>query len=1135
MKKTSFFSIVSSILLTTTLAFSAGKIQNEDVKSVSDLTGAGSNATHLINDDKIWVKALGINLTFDDAILNQSLFNGISTTTRNAIASPVTNQTIYNITNFQFETWNGSAWVLLPQDNISSNNTDTLTLTTPALTADTGPLVISTGNAAVHSAGNITIQPGQSNSGNPSAGSTTISGGQNAAATGGTMLVTTATQANLGINSGPVFVTTGGAIGTGATGDINLSTGLPSSGLRGSILLDGNLIDYFNGLTQIKPTYTSNSEGGDPGTFIGNNSGNDQTNRLVYFGSTDTTTNSFSTSDVYIAAGDLLGSAPTGNAGSVSLVAGGVANTGGIAGGTASINGGNANDGQGGDIRLNGGSSSSGNAGGITLTGGTSDTNSGGSVSIRGGHTNGGNQNGGNVSIQGGSVAGSGFAGAVSLESGDPGTGGTSGVQILTHNVSNSGQVSGDIQIQTGAGQDTGSGNLQFYTGNLLTGPTGGINLVTGSAITSGDSGPILLQSGIATGGSRGTITLDSSLASIKSELRLDGSTSGYVGLLSPAAPTSYSLILPGAQGTGALTDDGTGNLSWVVGGGGATIALDNLASTAVNADINPGVAGTVNLGTPSLYYNNVEGSTLQARSQVLLSDFATPAQIRLSVVGTIPSGQSVPRIHTDAFDTSVDADSLAVFTESEPTADAEATGNLYLETGNKVAGTGNSGNIIIQPGTSFGGSPGNILFGQTATPTTNGTFNLGSPTFGFNTIYAETISSHTTPKGIVDLGNSQLYQSPANELILDWGVGRLFGNVSGSPEKSIDWNTRQIFKNDGSTVLLDWSGNEIHIKPELRLDGSSSGYVGQKSPSAPTSYTVTWPTTQGGPNTSLVNDGSGNLFWASPGSGPATVSFISSQVTTDSAAITGSSFVTFSNSPALTITPTIGGTYAVYSPISVDQQTSAITGTTRIFNTSGGATVIGESDGVIYFQTAPGEATAYSETDYTLTAGVTYQFDIQGKNTGTGSLLAVGIEGPFYMFARLISANNTVPVTMAVGLTTAYTPGANAPIIYDTVLDDSNSGYSTGTGLYTVPHTASYLITLSAYTTTSASTLRVAVNGVPLQYITGMPNGAQVYGGSTTVKCNAGDTIAIWSSTNVEFFGQAPQYVNYLSIDEVH
>lgn len=70
---------------------------------------------------------------------------------------------------------------------------------------------------------------------------------------------------------------------------------------------------------------------------------------------------------------------------------------------------------------------------------------------------------------------------------------------------------------------------------------------------------------------SAGTLSLDWSTSGILStgtgtELRLAGGTSGYVGVSAPAAPVSYSLVMPAAQGASStvLTNDGAGNLSWV-------------------------------------------------------------------------------------------------------------------------------------------------------------------------------------------------------------------------------------------------------------------------------------------------------------------------------------------------------------------------------------------------------------------------------------------------------------------------------------------------------------------------------------------------------------------------------------------
>jgi hypothetical protein len=120
--------------------------------------------------------------------------------------------------------------------------------------------------------------------------------------------------------------------------------------------------------------------------------------------------------------------------------------------------------------------------------------------------------------------------------------------------------------------------------------------------------------------------------------------------------------------------------------------------------------------------------------------------------------------------------------------------------------------------------------------------------------------------------------------------------------------------------------------------------------------------------------------------------SFVSSAVTTTSTGITGSSFATFSNSPALTFTPNFTGKYKVYSPITVQQNTSAIAYAARIFNTSGGATLLSESDSEGYSQS--GNITVlpmYVQSTYTLTAGTSYVFDIQGTNNGTGALYLTG------------------------------------------------------------------------------------------------------------------------------------------------
>lgn len=57
----------------------AGKIQNEDIKSLAELTGLGGVASSLINDSKIYVTAKSINKQFSQAIIDGDIGGSIRT------------------------------------------------------------------------------------------------------------------------------------------------------------------------------------------------------------------------------------------------------------------------------------------------------------------------------------------------------------------------------------------------------------------------------------------------------------------------------------------------------------------------------------------------------------------------------------------------------------------------------------------------------------------------------------------------------------------------------------------------------------------------------------------------------------------------------------------------------------------------------------------------------------------------------------------------------------------------------------------------------------------------------------------------------------------------------------------------
>ena len=177
--------------------------------------------------------------------------------------------------------------------------------------------------------------------------------------------------------------------------------------------------------------------------------------------------------------------------------------------------------------------------------------------------------------------------------------------------------------------------------------------------------------------------------------------------------------------------------------------------------------------------------------------------------------------------------------------------------------------------------------------------------------------------------------------------------------------------------------------------------------------------TTSGTLALSLANQ-SANLVWAGPTSGgsaaptfralvnadlpsgtSAFARYASNQVTTISSVISSTSFTTYSNSPAFSFTPTITGTYKVYCNIPTQTSNSSSQSVSRIFNTTGAATLLQESQATDFSSSGSVVGDNFVQSFYTLTAGVTYVFDIQAKDPGATGVQNRGDVAPFYMFAE--------------------------------------------------------------------------------------------------------------------------------------
>lgn len=287
--------------------------------------------------------------------------------------------------------------------------------------------------------------------------------------------------------------------------------------------------------------------------------------------------------------------------------------------------------------------------------------------------------------------------------------------------------------------------------------------------------------------------------------------------------------------------------------------------------------------------------------------------------------------------------------------------------------------NPLIQSGFDFTGSGGGGGGGVTSVNGLNGALTLAA---GLNitiTPSGNTITIASTGGGVTSVA------------LADGSTIPIYA-ISGSPVTSA--GTLQL-------TLNSQSANTIFAGP-------SSGASAQ-----PTFRPLVLKDIPAGSNGQILTTQTGLVSWTNIVGSAAFSTVASSQVTTDSSAISSGTFTTFDNSPAFTFTPTVSGTYRVRAPMILEAVIQNTVAATQIFNTSGGATLLFNNPACI--DTVTGGSSVISvqpEAIYTLTAGISYQFDVQGAIiSGVGSAIARGNPSggvtSWYMFADGIGLDN--------------------------------------------------------------------------------------------------------------------------------
>lgn len=430
----------------------------------------------------------------------------------------------------------------------------------------------------------------------------------------------------------------------------------------------------------------------------------------------------------------------------------------------------------------------------------------------------------------------------------------TSGVSVTggTGAVIGSGTA---VSIQTASGSQNGllssadwtTFNSKQPAGNYLTALTGDV-----TAAGPGSSASVVNSVGGASAASIATTVsdvaaatnLDTASTIVKRDgsgnfstsgidltfLTFNGATSGSLGIFVPSVVSSYSVTLPGSQGTAGtvLTNDGFGGLTWSNAGSGANVALSNLITTSVNQNLNL-------IPNPTAQNDGEQIGLLDFYTDVN-PNVGTPLQA--GIYSTVRYGSGDPSLSSADLRFQVTG-----FGGGAPFDAGYFDGNGFLNVGGlNLSGTFNM--------LTASGSPQWKINSDSFSGTGLRIENTNTGDSYFNWYVFSAPPGGATPADVLQ------FQDAGSQ-----GQLTMLGYSYGAQTGYIGLGFGAFGENPTERLTVD--GNILE-KGALIQQGSTSGTLSISVPSTVTTYAIQWPNAQG---TGLLNnDGGGFLSWQATG-----------------------------------------------------------------------------------------------------------------------------------------------------------------------------------------------------------------------------------------------------------------------------